>query len=126
MLEIIIMSVKNMLITVGGTSAASLKNLNVQLKSKGIKNIKENFLFILKRKKGEQKKWLNTTNKLSNSIPCKYLSHFFTSSWNISSNKLSFFPHIQYCCLPSGNCVDVFQNIPIPAILKRDRDYARH
>lgn len=32
MLEIIIMSVKNMLITVGGTSAASLKNLNVQLK----------------------------------------------------------------------------------------------
>lgn len=56
MLEIIIMSVKNMLITVGGTSAASLKNLNVQLKTERIQEKKLPF-HINRKEKHTQKRW---------------------------------------------------------------------
>lgn len=92
MLEIIIMSVKNMLITVGGTSA-SLKNLNVQLKTERNQEKKFPFHINKKGKKHTKKRW---------KTPSLYyiFSHFFTSSWNISSNKLSFSSHNNIVCFP--------------------------
>lgn len=113
MLEIIIMSVKNMLITVGGTSAASLKNLNVQLKTK----------------RNQEKKFPFHINKKGKLLPCIIFSVIFSRQAGIFHPINYLFPHITILCvslLPELEMRQCFPKHSIPAIPKRDRDYARH